>query len=118
MPNMPSSHSPCNNSECIPYVSKILSSYLNLMHLPSMSCKHNDKNMSRKHNRAKTASPPKVRKETPTWKPKGNLKASEEKKESVNEKQKHVIVASDIVETVKISKSPGPKCGYQRKLDP
>ena len=60
------------------------------------------------HNRAKTASPPNVRKENPTWKPNNILKASKEKKESVNEKQKHVIVASNIVQTVKIFKSPGP----------
>ncbi|KAL8103307.1 hypothetical protein AgCh_027754 [Apium graveolens] len=79
------------------------------MHLPSITCKHNDKNMSRNHVMAKTISPPKVRKETPTWKLKDIFKASKEKKESVDEKQKHAEFAYDIVQTVNLSRSRSPE---------
>ena len=46
------------------------SAYINLMNAFSGSCINNDMINSNKHTRAKTVSPPKVRKDTPVSKPK------------------------------------------------
>ena len=42
----------------------IMSAYINLMNASSGSCISNDMTKSNKHTRAKTVSPPKVRKDT------------------------------------------------------
>ena len=61
------------------------------------------------HTRAKTVSPPKVRKDTPVSKPKVNPdKAKTKDTRKVNAPDEHVKVVP-VVTPVKISKSLGPK---------
>ena len=65
-------HLPCGNVGCMPCAFNIMSTYIKLMNASSGSCINNDMIDRNKHVRAKTVSPPKVRKDTPVSKPKGH----------------------------------------------
>ena len=66
-------------------------------------------NVRNKHDRAKTVSPPKVRKDTHVSKPKVTPdKAKTKDKSKVNEPIEHVEVVH-VAKSVKISKPLGPK---------
>ena len=62
MSAMPSSYKPCGKSDCMLCAFNIMYAYFNLMNASSSSFTSDSKDMTKKHDRAKTASPPKVRK--------------------------------------------------------
>ena len=115
IPSMPAmttlnnAHLPCGKVGCMPCAFNIMSAYINLMNASSGSCINNDMTKSNKHTRAKTVSPPKVRKDTPVSKPKVSPdKAKTKDMMKVNATPENDKVAS-VVSYVKTSKSLGPK---------
>ena len=103
---MPSSHKPCGISDCKLCAFNIMSAYFNLMNAsPVINTKiRND--MTKKHNRSRTASPPKARKGSPFSKAKDKFVKDEVvEKESVDKKANNVKP----VISVKSSKQQGPK---------
>ena len=109
MPTLNNAHLPCGKVGCMPCAFNIMSAYINLMNASSGSCINNDMTNSNKHTRAKTVSPPKVRKDTPVSKPKVTPdKAKIKDTRKVNATSEHDKVAS-VVSPVKTSKSLGPK---------
>ena len=109
MPTLNNAHLPCGKVGCMPCAFNIMSAYINLMNASSGSCINNDMIDSNKHIRAKTVSPPKVRKETPVSKPRvipDKAKIKDTRK--VNASTEHVKVVP-VVSSVKSSKPLGPK---------
>ena len=103
---MPSSHKLCGKSDCMLCDFNIMYAYFNLMNASSSSFISDSKGMTKKHDRAKTASPPKVRKGTHVSKTKDKfVKAEATEKKSVDEEAKNV----KHVTPVKSYKQPGPK---------
>ena len=86
-----------------------MSAYINLMNASSGSCINNDMTDSNKHVRAKTVSPPKVRKDSHVSKPKVTPdKAKSKDMRKVNVPDEYAKVAP-VITPVKISKPLGPK---------
>ena len=109
MPTLNNAHLPCGKVGCMPCAFNIMSAYINLMNASSGSCINNDMIDSNKHVRAKTVSPPKVRKDTHVSKPKVTPdKAKSKDMRKVNVPNEYVKVAH-VVTPVKISKPLGPK---------
>ena len=109
MPALNTAHLPCGKVGCMPCAFNIMSAYINLMNASSGSCISDDMTKSNKHTRAKTVSPPKVRKDTPVSKPKVNPdKAKTKDKKKVNATPEHDKVDT-VISSVKTSKSLGPK---------
>ena len=103
---MPSSHEPCGKSDCMFYAFNIMSAYFNLMNASSIINTNVSKDMTKNHNRPKTASPPKARKGTHFSKAKDKfVKAEVVEKESVEKKAKNVKP----VTPVNSYKQQGPK---------
>ena len=121
----------CATTTCIPCTANLMAAYLNVTHAsPAVNnCSHDDKSKNRKHDRnvrAKTASPPKARKESTSPKPRSKsakvsckesrLLQSKVRKEStytksVNENVKNVKHAEPVLKPVKyanVSKPYGP----------
>ena len=109
MPTLNNIHLPCGKVGCMPCAFNIMSAYKNLMNASSSSCINNNMIDSNKNIRAKTVSPPKVRKDTPVSKPKVTLdKAKTKDKRKVNVPDEYVKVAP-VVTPVNIPKPLGPK---------
>ena len=109
MPALNNAHLPCGKVGCMPCIFNIMSAYINLMNASSGSCINNDMIENNKHVRANTVSPPKVRKDTPVFKPKVTLnKATAKDMRKVNALAEHVKVVP-VATPVKISKPLGPK---------
>ena len=109
MSTLNNAHLPCGKVGCMPCAFNIMSAYINLMNASSGSCINNDMIDSNKHVRAKTVSPPKVRKDTPVSKPRVTPdKAKIKDTRKVNAPNEHVKVVP-IVSSVKSSKPLGPK---------
>ena len=109
MPTLNNVHLPCGKVGCIPCAFNIMSAYINLMNASSGSCINNDMIDSNKYVRAKTVSPPKVRKDILGSKPKVTYdKAKSKDKRKVNAPDEYVKVVP-VVTPVKISKPLGPK---------
>ena len=109
MPTLNNAHLPCGKVGCMPCAFNIMSAYINLMNASSGSCINNDMINSNKHTRAKTVSPPKVRKDTPVSKPRVTPdKAKIKDTRKVNATTEHVKVVP-VVSSVKTSKPLGPK---------
>ena len=109
MPTLNDAHLSCGKVGCMPCAFNIMHAYINLMNASTGSCINSDMNVSNKHDRAKTVSPPKVRKDTPVSKPKVTPdKAKTKDKSKVNEPIEHVKVVY-VAKSVKISKPLGPK---------
>ena len=70
MPTLNDAHFPCGKVGCMPCAFNIMSAYINLMNASTGSCINSDMNVSNKHDRSKTVSPPKARKDTLVSKPK------------------------------------------------
>ena len=103
---MPSSHKPCGKSNCMFCAFNIMSAYFNLMNASSDTNTSVSKDMMKKHNRPKTASPPKARKGTSVSKAKDKFVMAEVvEKESVKKMAKNVKP----VTPVNSSKQQGPK---------
>ena len=103
---MPSSYKPCGKSDCMFFAFNIMSTCFNLMNASSVTNTNVTKDMTKKHNRPKPASPPKARKGTPVSKAKDKfVKAEVVEKESVEKKAKNVKP----VTPVNSSKQQGPK---------
>ena len=104
MPALNDAHLSCGKVGCIPCAFNVMSAYINLMNASSGSCINNDMIDNNKHVRAKTVSPPKVRKDTPVSKPKvTHNKAKTKDMRKVNVPDEYVKVAF-VVTPVKISK--------------
>ena len=109
MPTLSDAHLPCGKVGCMPYAFNIMSAYINLMNVSTGSCINSDMNVINKHDREKTVSPPKVRKDTHVPKPKVTRdKAKTKDMSKVNKPTEHVKVVS-VAKSVKISKPLGPK---------
>ena len=109
MPTLNNAHFPCGKVGCMPCAFNIMSAYINLMNASSGSCINNDMTDSNKHVRAKTASPPKVRKDTLVSEPKVTPdKAKSKDTRKVNVPDEYVKVAH-VITPVKISKPLMPK---------
>ena len=109
MSTLNNAYLPCEKVGCMPCAFNIMSAYINLMNASSSSCINNDMIDSNKHIRAKTVSPPKVRKDTPVSKPKVTLdKAKTKDTRKVNAPTEHSKVIH-VVSSVKTSKPLGPK---------
>ena len=109
MSTLNNAHLPCGKVGCMPCAFNIMSAYINLMNASSGSCINNDMIDNNKHVRAKTVSPPKVRKDTLVSKPKFTPdKAKIKDTRKVNAPVEHVKVVP-IVSSVKTSKPLGPK---------
>ena len=109
MPTLNDAHLPCGKVGCIPCAFNIISAYINLMNTSSGNCINSDMNVSNKHDRAKTVSPPMVRKDTPVSKSKvtpGEAKTKDKSK--INKPNEHVEVVH-VAKCVKISNPLGPK---------
>ena len=109
MPTLNNAHLPCGKVGCMPCAFNIMSAYINLMNASSGSFINKEMIDSNKHVRAKTVSPPKVRKDTHISKPKvtpDKVKTKDMRK--VNDPDEYVKVAL-VVTHVKISKPLGPK---------
>ena len=103
---MPSSHKPCGKSDCMFCAFNIMSAYFNLMNASFVTNTNVSKDMMKKHNRSRTASPSKARKGSHVSKAKDNfVKAEVVEKESVEKKANNVKP----VISVKSSKQQGPK---------
>ena len=103
---MPSSHKPCGISDCKLCAFNIMSAYFNLMNASPVTNTKISNDMTKKHNRSRTASPPKARKGSPVSKAKDKfVKAEVVEKESVEKKANNVKP----VISVKSSKQQGPK---------
>ena len=103
---MPSSHKPCGISDCKLCAFNIMSAYFNLMNASLVTNTKMSNDMTKKHNRSRTASPPKARKGSPVSKAKDKfVKAEVVEKESVKKKANNVKP----VISVKSSKQQGPK---------
>ena len=103
---MPSSHKPCGKSDCMFCAFNIMSAYFNLMNASPVTNTKSNKDMTKKHDRSKTASPPKARKGSTVSKAKDKfVKAEVIEKESVEKKANNVKP----VRSVKSSKQQGPK---------
>ena len=70
MSTLNNAHLPCGKVRCMLCAFNIMSAYINLMNASSSSCINNDMIDSNKHVRAKTVSPPKVRKDNHVSNPK------------------------------------------------
>ena len=109
MSTLNNAHLPCGKVGCMPCAFNIISAYINLMNASFGSCINNDMIDSNKHVRAKTGSPPKVRKDTLVSKPKVTPdKAKTKDTRKVNAPTEHVKVVL-VVSSVKTSKPLGPK---------
>ena len=109
MPTLKNAHLPCGKVGCMPCAFNIMSAYINLMNASSGNCINNKMTDSNKHVRAKTVSPPKVRKDTPVSKPKVTPdKAKSKDMRKVNVLDEYVKVVP-VVTPVEISKPLGPK---------
>ena len=92
MPTLNNAHLPCGKVGCMPRAFNIMSAYINLMNASYGSCINNDMIDSDKRTRAKTVSPPKVRKESPVSKPRVTPdKAKIKDTRKVNATTEHVI---------------------------
>ena len=109
MPTLNNAHLPCGKVGCMPCAFNIMSAYINLMNASFGSCINNDMNDSNKHVRAKTVSPPKVRKDTLVSNPYVTPdKAKTKDMRKFNAPAEHVKV-DPVVTPVKTSKPLGPK---------
>ena len=109
MSTLNNAHLQCGKVGCMPCSFNIISAYINLMNASSGSCIYNDMIDSNKHVRAKTVSPPKVRKDTPVSKSKVTPdKAKTKDTRKVNAPTEHVKIVL-VVSSVKTSKPLGPK---------
>ena len=115
VPSMPTmctlnnAHLPCGKVWCMPCAFNIMFAYINLMNASSGSCINNDMIDSNNHVRAKTASPPKVRKDTLVSKPKVTPdKAMIKDTRKVNAPAEHVKIVP-IISSIKTFKPLGPK---------
>ena len=63
MPKLHNSYLQCYNAECMPCVLNAKLAYFNVMNASLSTCINHRKSMIKNYNRAKTASPPYVRKE-------------------------------------------------------
>ena len=109
MPTLNNAHLSCGKVGCMPCAFNIMSTYINLMNASSGSCINKYMIDNNKHVRAKTVSPPNVRKETLVSKPKVTLDKDKTKDmRKVNDPDEYVKVAH-VVTHVKISKPIGPK---------
>ena len=107
MPTLNYAHFPCVKVGCMSCAFNIMSAYINLMNASYGSCINSDMNVA--IHRAKTVSPPKVRKDTRVSKPKVTPdKAKTKYKSKVDEPIEHVEVVH-VAKSVKISKPLGPK---------
>ena len=90
---MHDAHLPCGKVGCMPCAFNIMYAYINLMNTSSGSCINNDMNVSNKHDRSNTVSPPKARMDTLVSKPKVTPNRAKTKdKSKVNEPIEHVEV--------------------------
>ena len=109
MPTMNNAHFPCGKVGCMPCAFNIMLAYINIMNASSGSCINNDMIDNNKYVRAKTVSPPKVRKDTLVSKPKVTPDKSKTKDMmKVNVPNEYVKVAH-VVTHIKISKPLGTK---------
>ena len=95
MPAMPVSHK-CAITTCIPCTANLMAAFLNVTHASTVvnNCLHDDKCKNKMHSRtdrAKTASPPKSRKESTSPKPRSkSVEASIRKVEAVTKSAQNV----------------------------
>jgi hypothetical protein len=101
MNNLHQNHAQCGQPNCMPCTFNIMQTFVNLMNASSQSCSNTaaSSNIKKKHVRAKTVSPPKVRSDKPSPKTDKSVK-SEKGKEKVESSSNVKKSASPVVKSV------------------